>query len=56
MRLDLTAKSFGDRPVLGALTLAVARGERVAILGPSGIGKSTLLRIVAGLLRDFDGL
>lgn len=55
MRLDLTGKTFADRPVLGALTLEVARGERVAILGPSGIGKSTLLRIAAGLDRDFDG-
>lgn len=55
MRLDLAGKSFADRPVLGALNLAVERGQRVAILGPSGIGKSTLLRILAGLDRDFHG-
>ena len=55
MRLDLRAKSFGTRPVLGALTLEVAAGERVALLGPSGIGKTTLIRIVAGLDRDFRG-
>ncbi len=55
MRLDLAGKSFADRPVLGALNLAVERGQRVAILGPSGIGKSTLLRILAGLDRDFYG-
>lgn len=55
MRLDLAGKSFADRPVLGALNLAVERGQRVAILGPSGIGKSTLLRILAGLDRDFQG-
>lgn len=55
MRLDLDGKSFGARQVLGPLSLSVGRGERLAILGPSGIGKSTLLRIFAGLDRDFTG-
>lgn len=55
MRIDLEGKSFGDRPVLGPLRLEVGRGQRIALLGPSGIGKSTLLRIAAGLDRDFDG-
>ncbi|WP_295046016.1 ATP-binding cassette domain-containing protein [uncultured Paracoccus sp.] len=55
MRLDLRGKSFAGRPVLGALSLTVGRGQRVAILGRSGIGKSTLLRILVGLDRDFDG-
>lgn len=55
MRLDLKGKSFGDRAVLGPLAMEVSRGRRLALLGPSGIGKSTLLRILAGLDRDFDG-
>lgn len=55
MRLDLRGKSFGGQPVLGPLSLQVERGQRVAVLGPSGIGKSTLLRIIAGLDRSFDG-
>ena len=55
MRLDLRGKSFGPRAILGPLTLSVGPGERVALLGPSGIGKSTLLRIVAGLDLDFGG-
>lgn len=55
MRLELRAKSFGRQPVLGPLSLEVARRQRIALLGPSGIGKSTLLRILAGLDRRFDG-
>lgn len=55
MRLDLRAKSFAGRPVLGPLRLEIAAGERVALLGPSGVGKTTLIRIVAGLDRDFQG-
>lgn len=55
MRLDLRGKSFGGRPVLGALSLSVTRGQRVAVLGPSGIGKSTLLRILSGLDTRFEG-
>ena len=55
MRIDLQSKSFGARAVLGPVRLSVGRGQRVALLGPSGIGKSTLLRIIAGLDRAFEG-
>ena len=55
MRLDLQGKSFGGRAVLGPLALSVGRGERLAVLGPSGIGKSTLLRILAGMDGDWRG-
>jgi thiamine transport system ATP-binding protein len=41
---------FGDREVLRDVSLRVADHEVVALLGPSGVGKSTLLRVVAGLL------
>ena len=55
MGIDIRAKSFSGRPVLGPIRLSLAQGQRVAILGPSGIGKTTFLRIVAGLDADFDG-
>ncbi len=40
---------FGTRPGLSDFTLHVSRGERVALLGPSGVGKTSLLRAIAGL-------
>ena len=45
---DLT-RSFGGPPVLDRLSLALRRGEFAALLGRSGTGKSSLLRILAGL-------
>lgn len=55
MEIDIRAKSFAGRPVLGPIRLTLGQGQRVAILGPSGIGKTTFLRIVAGLDEDFEG-
>lgn len=45
----------GRTPVLRRFNLHVAPGERIGILGPSGVGKSSLLKLVAGLLRLSDG-
>ena len=47
-------KSFGDAPVLKDISLTVAKGEVVAVIGPSGGGKSTLLRCMT-LLETLDG-
>ena len=49
LRLIGVSKRFGGRSVLNQISLEVAAGEYVAILGESGIGKSTLLNVIAGL-------
>ena len=49
------SKSFGDNRVLHEVDLAVARGDRLAIVGPNGIGKSTLLKVITGRLDADDG-
>jgi sulfonate transport system ATP-binding protein len=49
-------KRFGDRQVLRGIDLSVAAGEFVAIVGHSGCGKTTLLRLLAGLEAPSGGL
>jgi len=49
LRLSSVTKRFGGRTVLNKVSLEVAPGEHVAVLGESGIGKSTLLNVIAGL-------
>ncbi|MCS7088265.1 MAG: heme ABC exporter ATP-binding protein CcmA [Thermoflexales bacterium] len=48
-------KRYGLRPVLRGVSLQVARGEFVAVLGANGAGKTTLLRILATLTRPDAG-
>jgi ABC transport system ATP-binding/permease protein len=48
-------KAFGTRALFEELSFAVEEGERVALIGPNGTGKSTLLRILAGLESADEG-
>ena len=48
-------KDFGRGPVLRDVSLTVRQGETVCLMGPSGLGKTTLLRCVAGLERPESG-
>jgi len=49
IRLEAVEKSFGDRRVLRGLSVTIAPGQFVAVVGRSGCGKTTLLRMIAGL-------
>ncbi|GAA3940438.1 ABC transporter ATP-binding protein [Actinomadura viridis] len=55
VRVENLRKSFGAAEVLGGIDLEVREGEFVALLGPSGTGKTTLLRVLAGLERPDGG-
>ena len=55
INIQIDHKAFGDSEVLRDIHFQIPKGQTVALLGPSGIGKTTLLRIVAGLDDDFDG-
>jgi phospholipid/cholesterol/gamma-HCH transport system ATP-binding protein len=56
--VQLTSVSFGydrRRPVLGGIDMAIPRGKLVAIMGGSGCGKTTILRLIGGQLRQQSG-
>jgi len=55
LQLRGLAKHYGDTPVFAQVDLEVAAGEFVAIVGESGVGKSTLLNCIAGLDRPEAG-
>lgn len=54
VRLSRAWVAGGD--ILDALRFDVQRGETVALTGPSGVGKSTLLRIISGIHSEYDGI
>ncbi|HIU63762.1 MAG TPA: ABC transporter ATP-binding protein [Candidatus Avacidaminococcus intestinavium] len=47
--------SFGDKTILEDLSFSVYKGETLAVIGPSGTGKSTVLRLIIGLLTPVQG-
>lgn len=55
VELDRVEKAVGGRPVLRGVSLRAAAGDWTAVLGPSGVGKTTLLRLLAGFERPDAG-
>ena len=49
LELKNIKKSFGSRTIIDGLNLSISEGSILAIVGPSGGGKTTLLRTLAGL-------
>ena len=55
--LSLTgvAVSFDGKKIFENVNINVYKGEKIGIIGPNGIGKSTLLKIIANIIKDYEG-
>jgi ABC-2 type transport system ATP-binding protein len=48
-------KSYGDKQVLRGINLEINRGQVIGYIGPNGAGKSTTVKILCGLISDYEG-
>ena len=53
--LEKARKAHGDKVILDDVTLAFLPGAKIGVVGPNGMGKSTLLKIMAGLEEVSNG-
>ena len=55
LELDGVNKSYGDKELFRNIGITVGRGEKIALLGPNGVGKSTLLKAIMKVI-EYDGI
>lgn len=55
IEINIVSKFYNREQVLGNIDLSIAPKTSIALLGPSGVGKSTFLRILSGLDNNFEG-
>jgi ABC transport system ATP-binding/permease protein len=53
--LENVKKSYGDRTLINDFSTRILRGDRIGLLGPNGIGKSTLLKLILGEIEPDSG-
>ena len=56
IRVSKLSFAYGSRQVLRDVTFSVGKGDFLAVLGPNGVGKSTLFRCILGILKGYSGL
>jgi ABC-type multidrug transport system ATPase subunit len=56
LHVNNISKSYGTSPALDPITIEVSPGERIALIGHNGSGKTTMMRIAAGLLDASEGV
>jgi len=55
IRLKNVTKNYGDKKVLQGITLDIYPGQVIGYIGPNGAGKSTTVKILCGLISDYEG-
>jgi len=55
LNVNNISMSFNNHQVFKNVNLNIYKGEKVGIIGPNGIGKSTLLKIIANIIKDYEG-
>lgn len=55
LRVEKLSTGYGDTAILSNIDLDIKRGESVALIGPNGVGKSTLLKTIVGQLSPLSG-
>jgi len=56
LKLDAVSASYGSVPAIAGVSIEIAEGEAVGLLGANGAGKSTTLRVISGLVKLKSGV
>ena len=55
LNVEKVSKAFGEKVLLDNVTLGINKGDKIGIIGVNGTGKSTLLKIIAGIEEPDEG-